>query len=602
MKVWRKIRTGYDALQPMLPGLMAGANIRRTLTTPTEQALEQARGRLAFTGAMFVIVFSVIGLRLIDVMALTPGGDGGHRITTSQSSSGRANLVDRNGLVLAASLPTVSVCADAKNLIDPAQAIKQLMGVLPDLDEQKLLDDIQTRKRCVMIRRHLTPRQHEAVNKLGIPGLEYLHDERRVYPAGESTAHLVGYTDIDNIGIAGVEKSLDQQLRQEQDPVALSIDVRIQHILHNELVDSMQNFRAIGAAGMVLDIKTGELLALASLPDFDPHRSGTASGRAKYNMATAGVYELGSIFKIFTMAMALDSGEVKVTDSFDAGHPITIGRQTISDFHPENRWLTVPEIMIYSSNIGAARMADKVGGLRQRKFLEELGMFKSAQLELPEVGKPLVPDNWGEATTMTVSFGHGLAISPLQLVAATATIVNDGHKVTPTLLRQNSARATDNNEQIISAATSAKVRALMRLVVSEGTAKQADADGYLVGGKTGTAEKITSGGYNRDARISSFVGVFPLNQPRYVVFVMLDEPKGNEQTYGYATAGWVAAPAVGRIISAAGPLLGVPPLDAAAKERAETALLKPLGTRLSANDQKEIVHDQLASLATADQN
>ncbi|MBI1274067.1 MAG: penicillin-binding protein 2 [Alphaproteobacteria bacterium] len=601
MKVWRKIRSGYDALQPMLPGLPVGDGVRRTVASPGRQALEQARGRLVFTGLMFLVVFAVIALRLVDVMAITSANDRDGRLIITQNSGGRADIVDRNGAVLATSLPTVSVCADAKHILDPEQATKQLLGVLPDLDEKELLSNLKSKKRCVMVRRHLTPKQHNAVNRLGIAGLEFLHDERRVYPESNLTAQLVGFTDIDNIGIAGLEKSMDLHLRQDQEPVELSVDIRAQHILHRELDAARRKFRAIGAAGMIMDVRTGELLALVSLPDFDPHRSGTASDSAKFNRDTSGVYELGSVFKIFTLAMALDNGEIKVSDRFDATHPLTIGRQTISDYHPENRWLSVPEIMIHSSNIGMARIADKVGGLRQRAFFDTLGMFEPARIEVPEIGRPLVPDRWGDVTTMTVAFGHGLAVSPLRMVTAAAAIVNDGKQVTPTLLRQKIARRA-SEDTVISPATSAMIRGMMRLVVTEGTARQADVPGYLVGGKTGTAEKVTANGYNRDAKLSSFLGVFPLNAPRYAVFVMLDEPKGTAETFGFATAGWVAAPTVGKVIGDVAPLLGIAPLDDAAMARGEAALLKPLGRRLSLLLQRDGSYDQYASAGTSGAN
>ena len=433
-----------------------------------------------------------------------------------------------------------------------------------------------------MVKRHLTPKQYYEVNRLGIAGLEFHPDERRIYPAGNATAHVVGYTDIDDNGLAGIEKQFDTRLAQQEAPIALSLDLRVQGIMRSELQSAVTSFHAIGAAGLVMDISTGEILSMVSLPDFDPQHPGTASDDAKFNRDTLGVYEMGSTFKIFNTAMALDSGLIHVGDSFDTAHPVEVGHQWIKDFHPENRWLNVAEIFTHSSNIGSARMVERLGGARQRAFFARLGLTERMPLEIPEVGAPLIPParDWNQATMLTASFGHGIAINAVQLAGAVATIVNDGTTVHPTLLKV-STPVRAKGEPVIAPHTAAQIRALMRLVVTRGTAKAADVPGYVVGGKTGTSDKIGANHhYATNARLASFIGAFPLNAPKYLVFAMLDDPKGNAKTYGYATGGWTAAPVVSRVVAQIGPLLDIAPLANEVEEAAEQRLLKPLGPQI----------------------
>jgi cell division protein FtsI (penicillin-binding protein 3) len=434
--------------------------------------------------------------------------------------------------------------------------------VLPDLDRGRLLRRLTADRSFVWIRRKLTPRQHYRINRLGIPGLDFVREQRRVYPHGRLVAHILGQTDIDNRGIAGIERSFDRILRQYRAPLALSIDLRVQHLVREELAAAVAEFQALGGCAIVLDVATGELLALVSLPDFDPDASTDGAAEARFNRATLGIYEMGSSFKLLTVAMALDLGVVGLDGGYDATHPLRVARYTITDYHPKARWLTVPEILIYSSNIGAAKMARDVGVARQRAFLERLGMLRPASIELPEVGKPLVPSPWRAINTLTVAYGHGLAVSPLQLTAAVAALVNGGVLHPPTLLRQDEG-AVGTGERVLKPNTSAQMRHLMRLVVERGTGRKAQVPGYLVGGKTGTAEKLGSDGrYARDALFSSFVAAFPIDAPRYALVVALDEPKGNALTHGYATGGWVAAPVIARVIERLAPLVGIEPLDA----------------------------------------
>jgi len=579
MSEWNEPPDPNAMRQPTLPGLLR-PNARRVLATPTEQALECARTRLVFFALLFVMVFLVIGVRLTLLTLFQTPDDTNNDYNQTQVSVGRADIIDRNGAILATSLPTFSACAQTKSIDKPLDTAKAITVILPEIDTKKLAETFTKRKGCVPVKRHLTPKQYYELNKLGIGAIEFSRDERRVYPQGAATAHVVGTTDIDNSGTSGIEKKLDSRLRAENTPLQLTLDIRIQHILHHELEQAISDFQAIGGAGVVMDVTTGAVIAMVSLPDFNPLDIGTASPEARFNRATLGVYEMGSTFKLFTAAQALEIGTTKMTDSINTVDPIHIGHHSIRDFHPEHHWLTLPEIIMVSSNIGAARIAEKIGGTRQRAFLDQLGMFQPTPIELPEVGRPLFPTQWGDVATMTIGFGHGIASSPLQLVRSVATISNGGHLIKPTLLLQEDKPPAVTPPAIISPSTTAKMRSMMRLVVAAGTAKAANVDGYLVGGKTGTAEKISGKHYNKNARLSSFIGVFPLSTPRYVVFAMLDEPKGNKKTYGFATGGWVAAPLVGRVITASAPLLGVPPLDNIGQAAADSQILQPLGTKL----------------------
>ncbi|MCH8037476.1 MAG: penicillin-binding protein 2 [Proteobacteria bacterium] len=525
------------------------------------QALETGRTRLLVAGMVFALAFTVIAWRLVDIAAFSPGGE--PRIAATPPApafeTGRADIVDRNGVVLATSLPTASLYANPRQLRDPAGAAARLVGALPGLSQTEIRAKLSTDRSFIWLKRNLTPREQYRVNRLGIPGLYFEREERRFYPHGRLTAHGVGFTNVDNKGLAGVERSFDEVLRGRAEPLALSLDLRVQYVLAQELAAAMTEFAAIGAAGLVMDAATGEVLALVSLPDFDPNRPGAAPPEARFNRASLGLYEMGSVFKIFTLAMALDEGVVTLDDGYDASKPIRIARFTINDFHAKNRWLSVPEIFMYSSNIGAARMAMDTGTAVQQAFLGRLGLTRPADIELAEVGRPLVPSPWREINTVTIAYGHGLAVSAVQMASAVAAVVNGG-EFRPATLIKRAEGGRPPGTRIMSPDTSLKMRRLLRLVVRRGTGRQADAEGYRVGGKIGTADKLIGGRYARDARIASFAAAFPMNDPRYVIFVMVDEPKGTARTRGYATGGWVAAPIVRRVVERIGPILGVEPV------------------------------------------
>ncbi len=528
-----------------------------------KRALDVGRNRLLVTGAVIMLAFGTVIARLVGLM-VTDATEIHHAEVNEPGMRpvvSRADIVDRNGLVIATSLPISSLYADPSMVIDPGEAVEKLTGVLPELDRNELYRKLTLERRFVWLKRGLTPDEKYEVNRLGIPGLSFRREERRVYPHGPLVAHVAGYTDTDATGIAGIESGFDTSLSGNAKPLQLSIDLRLQALMRDELLWAIDEFSAVGGAGIVADAHTGEVLAMVSLPDFDPNIPGSAEGDAAFNRASKGVYEMGSTFKLLTVAMGLDTGVVDITDGYDASEPIRIARFTISDFRAQNRWLSVPEIIIHSSNIGSAKMAVDVGAERQKEYLRRFGMLDEADIELPEIGSPLYPRTWREINTMTIAFGHGIAVSPLQLVTAVSALVNGGVRRTPTLL----ARAIEDTpvgERVVSRKTSQLVRGLMRVNVTKGSGKQANSEGYMVGGKTGTADKLGDRGYLDDRRIASFVGAFPIHDPRFVVFAMIDEPQGIERTFGYATGGWVAAPVVGKVVAAMGPMLGIHPVPA----------------------------------------
>jgi cell division protein FtsI (penicillin-binding protein 3) len=539
---------------------------RQHLDGVRKQILETGRPRIAIAAGLFMVGFLAIAGRMVELSLFK--GEPPKSVAPTKSAqlkTGRGDIVDRNGVLLATSLPVASLAANPREISNPEEVTDKLVKILPELNRGEVLSKLSSDRAFVYLKRKLHPRQLHEVNRLGIPALKFEYGEQRFYPQGSLGGHALGLVDVDSNGIAGIEKNFDTELRGAKEPLRLSIDVRIQEVLKRELLRSIADFRAVGGMGLVMDVRTGELLAMVSLPDYDPNTVSTATPEAMFNRVTLGAYEMGSTFKLFTAAAALDAGTANLNTTFDARAPINISRFQIRDYHPLNRHLSVSEIMVHSSNIGAAKMAVDMGTEKQKSFLGKLGMLRSASVELPEVGSPLYPTHWREINTMTIAYGHGLSVTPLQMAAGVASLVNGGFFRNPTVLRQDDGLAPDG-VRVISAKTSAQMRYLMRLIVESGTGSKADAEGYLVGGKTGTAEKTGVGGYARKALLSSFVGAFPIDDPRYVVLAMVDEPHGTKESAGYATGGWVAAPVVSRAISQIGPMLGMRPMPKTGEE------------------------------------
>jgi cell division protein FtsI (penicillin-binding protein 3) len=537
-------------------------------------ALEKTRTRLVYAAFGFGLLFLAVVAKLADATILQPLAP--HRperpiealFTAPKvdvtSLAQRAMITDRNGQILAISLPTVALFADPRQIIDPADAAHRMKQVLPRLDEAAARERLSdTNRQFVYIERQITPREELAINSLGIPGIDFRPTEQRHYPMGRTAAQVIGGADIDEHGVAGVEKYFDQRLFSDSSPLRLSIDVRVQAVVRDELSKAIDFFQAIGGCGIVMDVNTGEVLAMVSLPDYDTSAFRTAPEDDRFNRAVTGMYEPGSTFKLQTASMALDSGIVHLWDEFDASRPIHIGRYTITDFEGKHRWLYVPEVLAYSSNLGAAHIADTVGGERQRAWLKSMGMFARVGIELPEAGLPIIQpaSAWKEVVTLTVAFGHGISVSPLHVVRGTAAVAT-GVLVRPTILTVPPGERPEG-VRVMQPSTSDTMRKLMRLVVTDGFGKQAEVAGYYPGGKTGTAEKVGKHGYKRGYKenfnVAAFTSVFPMNAPRYAVYMMVDEPHGNKSTYGYSTAGWVAAPAAGRVIARVAPMLGLLP-------------------------------------------
>jgi cell division protein FtsI (penicillin-binding protein 3) len=589
---------------PRNAGVPKIEDVRVTAADPDRRAtMDKTRGRLVLAAGGFSLLFVAIGLKLALATVIAPmplRAQEARRIVQPSvpapvtpppalapaaarpmeaQHARRAMITDRNGEVLALSLPTAAVIANPRALIDPADAAHKLKSVLPRIDEAQVAERLADQtKQFVYLARQVTPREQLAINDLGIPGVDFEHTERRRYPLGRVAAQVLGGVDVDGHGIAGVERHFNDRLSSDSTPLRLSLDVRVQAVVREELLAAMTEFQAIGACGIVMDVRTGEVIAMVSLPDFDINDSRTATPNERVNRAVGAVYEPGSTFKLQTVSNALDNGIVHIWNGFDATNPIKIGRFSISDFEGKHRWLSVPEIIAYSSNIGAARMAEATGTALQKAWMEKLGMTRRTGIELPENAAPLFPpaSNWKEAATLTIGFGHGIAVTPLHVVVGTAAVANGGVKLQPTLLAQDSTDLRPEGTRIMQAATSDITRKLMRLVVTAGYGKPAEVPGYFVGGKTGTAEKVAGHGYAKHSNVSAFMSVFPMNAPRYAVYMMLDDPKADASTHGYTTAGWVSAPAAGKVIARIGPMLGLLPETDAAAAATEASLAIPL--------------------------
>ncbi len=520
-------------------------------------ALALARTRLAFGVLAFFASLALLSIKLVDLGTLAEDRPPAAEMASSEHPVKRGDIVDRNGRLLATSVVSRALVAWPPHIDDVEAAAVRLSGAMPWLSFEEARQRLSLKRKFVFVARRLTPQDQKAVLNLGLPGIGLDPEELRIYPHGQLTAHVVGRTrpgDDGPIGNAGAEQRFNAILSDPTQSVQLSIDIRVQHVLREELARAVEHFSAIGGAGLVLDIRTGEVLAMVSLPDFDPNRQ-SKMDESQANRASLLVAEMGSTFKLLTLATALDRGVSRLTSQYDASAPIRAYGHTIGDYRGQNRVISAAEVVVHSSNIGAARMAEQIGAETFKEVLDGLGLLSRPALELPEVGHPIVPRTWRPLTTMTVGFGHGLSVSPLQTASAIGTLANDGVAVPVTLLRRI---APPPARRVFSSDTSGKIRWTMRQVVLRGSGSRADSAAYPVGGKTGTAEKVVNGRYDPKKRLSSFVGVFPINAPRYAIFVMLDEPKARKETHGFATAAWNAVPVAGAVIPRIGSILGVP--------------------------------------------
>ena len=547
--------------QRLIRSLLYGRNVDRAA---------KARARVGLAILLFAAIYAVLAGRLV-MFAIGADSHGARRAGSQDAiATARPDIVDRNGEVLATDVKAPSLFGEPRRIIDKDEAIELLTAALPDLDEAEARTRLSSRKGFVWLKREITPKQQQDIHKLGIPGIGFLRENKRVYPTGASVAHLIGLVNIDNQGIAGMEKWLDNNGLADlhragfatdrlQRPVELSIDLRVEHALRDELLKAKEKYKAKAASGLVSNVRTGEIVALVSLPDFDPNNPKEAHDPDRINRLTTGVFEMGSTFKALTLAMALDSGKATLNTLYDGRGALKYGKFTIHDTHPVGRPITLSEVFTFSSNVGAAKIALAQGVEAHKAFLKKLGQMDRLRTELPESASPIVPKRWTELNTITISFGHGIAVAPLQAVMGINAVVNGGLLIPPTFLKRTEEEARTIGKRVLKPETSDKMRYLMRLNAEIGTAKKADVKGYYIGGKTGTSEKVVNGRYSKKQVLNSFTAIIPADNPQYQLLVMLDEPKALPETHGFITSGWNAVPTGGKVIARIGPLLGIEP-------------------------------------------
>ena len=555
------VRKPESSWQRLLRSLLYGLDVNRNA---------KAKARLGLAIVAFAVVYGVIAARLVMFAEQSDGHGTRRSVTQDAVATARPDILDRNGQILATDVKTPSLFAEPRKLIDVDEAEELLTAVLPDLDASEVRDRLSSKRGFVWLKREITPKQQLEIHRLGIPGVGFLTENKRVYPNGPIVSHEIGHVNIDNQGIAGIEKWLDGQglaalhmaglaIDRLEKPVELALDLRVQFALRGELIAAREKFKAKAASGVVLNVNTGEIVALVSEPDYDPNNPHEANDPTRINRLTTGVFEMGSSFKVLTVAMALDSGKATLSSMFDASHPLQYGRFAIHDYEPMHRALSVPEIFTYSSNIGAARMALAVGVNGHQAFLKKMGQLDRLRTELPESAEPIVPKHWGELNSVTIAFGHGLSVAPLQAVMGIAATLNGGFLIPPTFLKRSESEAQILAKQVLKPETSREIRYLMRLNAEKGTATKANVSGYYIGGKTGTAEKVVNGHYSKHKLLTDFMAVLPADKPTYLMMIMLDEPQPTPETHGFATAGWNAAPTAAKVIARIAPLLDIEP-------------------------------------------
>jgi len=557
------------------PDAIERENLRQRHADMQDRARNRAEGRILVLGLLFSSIFVLVGARM-GMLATTQPEEPIASTSGSAIAAQRVDIVDRKGRILATNFDTFSLYAQPPLMVDPIAAAAGLIKIFPDLDEARLIKDFTGKRKFLWVKKRISPEQKQAVYNLGDPGLLFGPREMRLYPNGRLAAHVLGgasfgkegVNSAEVIGVAGVEKQFDAYLRDPANgdkPLQLSLDLTVQAAAERVLYGGMKLMNAKGATSVLMDVYTGEVISVVSLPDFDPNNrprpptSGDQTDSPLFNRSVQGVYELGSVFKIFTAALALDLGLVTPDTVIDIRGPLRWGKFSIKDYKYYGKEMTVSKIIIKSSNIGSARLAMQIGAERQRAFLDSLGMLEPTPFEIVEAasGRPLLPRNWSELSAMTISYGHGLSTSPMHLAAGYSAIANGGHYVSPTILKQDGPQL---GPRVLSAQAAAQARVMLRRVVTEGTASFGEVPGYNVGGKTGSADKPKpGGGYYEGKLLSTFASMFPANDPKYVLIVSLDEP--SIMSYGEMrrTAGWTAVPIAAEMIRRIAPLLGLRP-------------------------------------------
>ncbi|CUU16052.1 Cell division protein FtsI Peptidoglycan synthetase EC 241129 CDS [Bradyrhizobium sp.] len=521
--------------QRLIRSLLYGRNVDRAA---------KARARVGLAMIAFTSVYVLIGGRLV-MFAIGADAHSARRAAAQEVvATARPDIVDRNGAILATDVKAASLFGEPRRIIDKDEAIELLTATVPDLDEAEVRERLSARKGFVWLKREITPKQQQDIHKLGIPGIGFLRENKRVYPTGNEVAHL------HRAGFA---------TDRLQKPIELSVDLRVEHALRDELLKAKEKYHTKAASGIVSNVKTGEIVAMVSLPDFDPNNPKEAHDPDRINRLTTGVYEMGSTFKAFTLAMALDSGKINLNSSWDARGNLHYGKFTIHDSHSLGRFINTKEVFYYSSNIGAARIALGQGVEAHKAFLAKMGQLTRLRTELPESAAPLVPRRWSELNTVTIAFGQGLSVAPLQAVMGINALMNGGYLIPPTFMKRSEAEAAAMAKRVIKQETSDKMRYLMRLNAEVGSARQADVKGYYVGGKTGTSEKVINGRYAKKRVLNSFTAIMPSDNPKYQILIMLDEPQALPETHGFITSGWNAVPTGGKVIERIAPLLGIEP-------------------------------------------
>lgn len=535
--------------------------------------------RLLMVICGFAFLFSTLSYRLIIVATNVYDKN---LQALKKSNQFRKEIVDRNDNLLAVNLPSASLFANPQIVLDPETSVKKLAEILPDINKTKLLADLRSSKSFIWVKRDLLPSQQEKIMSLGLLGFDLEEEQKRIYTFSNLSSHIVGYVGRDLSGLSGLELAYDKYLTnsdpslnefgKQKEPLKLSINIRLQSILSEEIDKTLKQFSASGAVGIIANPNNGEILALVSKPDFDPHYPNLAKPQQLFNMASLGIYEIGSVFKSLTLAVGFDTGAVNMNDAYDISY-MKVGGFQIKDYIPKQGWHSVPDIFLHSSNIGVSQIMLEVGKNNFKKYLKKLGLLDQLQIELPERGTPLFPSEkrWSELTSATMSYGYGISISPLHFVKAMLPVVNGGILYDLTLLKRKDEKI--EGTRVFSENTSKQMRQLFRSVVKEGTGRRAEVKGYLIGGKTGTAEKLSNNGgkkkYLKNSRTTSFLGVLPASKPEYVIYIMIDEPKPTKETFGFATAGWTAAPTAGRVLERMISLYGLEPIEQQNEEVAE---------------------------------